>query len=396
MKFPDSNTLKLLAIGALQALTFYAAFEKIFFQENGLSLFEISIIAAIFSLFVIVFEVPSGALSDRWIRKYVLSLSILSSIVTLIIFVTGTAFIQFGIGTIFASIAFVLNSGTNNSILFDSLKEAGAEDKFEKYLAMRRILSGGAFALASLLGGIFAQKYGIEFAIWATLATLIPGLIITFSLKEPHFHKTTGELTYFKHITTTAKHLTSSAYFVQVIALSVVIMTTHLLIEDYSQLFYYAAGFTFLMIGVLSFFEGAKEVVANYIGARMPQRKNLPTLFGFLLALLALSLFVTAWQPNIIGVVGLFIASAVFFIIDVPLLGNFHKKLESGVRATSESFLNLITEVTKIVITIGFGFIASMYSIYLAFGILGALVLVYMFYYWLVSFNVFSSAFENK
>lgn len=396
MKFPEPNTLKLLILSTLQALTFYAAFEKIFFQENGLSLFEIALLTAIFSVFVIVLEVPSGALSDRWKRKYVLLLSILASIATLLFFVTGTGFIQFAVGTVFASIAFVLNSGTNNSILFDSLKEFNAVESFEKYLALRRILSGIGFALASLAGGWIADYHGISFAMWSTLMFLIPAVFITLSLREPQFHKTTGEMTYFKHIKSTAQHLTSNSYFIQVIVLSVTIMTINILIEDYSQLYYYAVGFSLLAIGLLSFFEGVKESFSNYIGALLPQRKNLPVIFGFLLLLMAGSLFVTAWQPNIVGVAGLFLTSAIFFIIDVPLLGNFHKKLSSGTRATSESFLNLVTELSKVIVAIGFGVVANLYSIYFAFGVLGVLVLFYTIYYWIFAFRVFSSSFSSE
>ena len=376
MKFPESNTPKLLAIAALQGLTFYAAFEKIFFQENDMSIMQIALLTIVFSVTMIVLEVPSGALSDRWVRKYVLSLSIASSIITLLLFVTGATFWQFAIGMFFAALAFVLNSGTNTSILFDSLKEFDATDAFEKYLAARRILSGAGFALASLVGGWVANQYGIEMAIWITLGTLVPALLLCLSLREPVFHKTTGELSYFSHIGHTAKYLTSTRYFINVILLSVVIMTTHILIEDYSQLYYFAVGFSLLAIGFISFFEGIKEMVANYIGALMPGLRNLPLMYGVLLFVMAGSLVFAAWQQNIFGVAGLFVASAVFFIIDVPLLGNFHKQLDSSIRATSESFMNLVTELSKMLLAIGFAWIANEHSIPFGFAALGALLAV--------------------
>lgn len=389
VKFPESNTPKLLAIATLQGLTFYAAFEKIFFQENGLNIIQIALLTIVFSVTMILLEVPSGALSDRWVRKHVLSLSIASSIVTLLLFVAGDTFIQFAVGMFFAALAFVLNSGTNTSLLFDSLREHNATDTFEKYLAARRILSGAGFAVASLVGGWTANQYGISMAIWITLGALIPALLICLSLREPIFHKTTGELSYFGHIGHTAKHLTSSRYFTNVIALSVVIMATHILIEDYSQLYYFAVGFTLLAIGIISFFEGLKEMVANYLGALMPKLNNLPLLYGILLMIMAGALFVAAWQQNIFGVVGLFVASAMFFIIDVPLLGAFHKQLDSSIRATSESFMNLVTELSKMILAIGFAWIASIYSVPLAFGALGLLLCVYTIYYWLFGYRVF-------
>ncbi|MFT7645165.1 MAG: MFS family permease [Candidatus Paceibacteria bacterium] len=393
MKFPESNTPKLLVIATLQGLTFYAAFEKIFFQENGLSIIQIALLTVVFSLTMITLEVPSGALSDRWIRKYVLSLSILASIVTLLLFVTGDSFLQFAIGMFFAALAFVLNSGTNTSILFDSLKEFDATEKFEKYLALRRILSGAGFAIASLIGGWTANQYGISMAIWITLGALVPALLLCLNLREPVFHKTTGELSYFGHIGHTAKHLTSSRYFINVIVLSVMIMSTHILIEDYSQLYYFAVGFSLLSIGIISFFEGLKEMVANYLGAMTSQLKNLPLMYGCLLVVMAGALLFSAWQQNILGVAGLFIASAMFFIIDVPLLGAFHKQLDSSIRATSESFMNLVTELSKMLLAIGFAWIANLYGVPFGFGALGILMCVYIVYYWLFAYRTFA---ENK
>lgn len=396
MKFPESNTPKLLAIATFQALTFYAAFQLIFFQENGLNIVQIALLTIVFSVTMITLEVPSGALSDRWVRKHVLSLSIIASIATVLLFATGDTFIQFAAGMFFAAVAFVLNSGTNTSILFDSLKEVDATNSFEKYLATRRILAGAGFAIASLVGGWTANQYGISMAIWITLGALVPALLLSLSLREPIFHKTTGELSYFAHIGHTAKHLTSTRYFTNVIALSVVIMATHILIEEYSQLYYFAIGFSLLAIGIISFFEGLKEMVANYLGALMPKLHNLPLIYGFLLMVMAGALLVSAWQQSLIGVAALFVASAMFFIIDVPLLGAFHKQLDSSIRATSESFMNLVTELSKMILAIAFASIANVYSVQLAFGALGLLLCVYVIYYWLFVYRVFREVDLNK
>jgi len=367
----------------------------VFFQESGLSILQIFLITVVFSVTVVALEVPSGALSDRWVRKYVLTLSILFSMLTALVYVTSTGFWMFALGSFFMACSFVLNSGTNTAMLFDSLKDVDKTDSFEKYLATRRIISGAGFAVASLVGGYVAQQQGIPATIWISLFLLLPAVILTLMLKEPSFHKTTDELSYWKHIKYTATHLSGQRYFVQVAALSVVIMTVNILIEDYAQLYYYFAGFSLFAIGILSFFEGVKEMVGNYVGAKVVQTKQTAYLYGYLLLIMSGALLLTAWQVNIIGVLGLFIASIIFFIIDVPLLGSFHKRLDSKIRATSESFLNLVTEITKVIVAFGFAFIANEYSISVAFGALGILVFYIRFITSLIhskSFNIRSSS----
>jgi MFS family permease len=388
MTFPHPNVSKLLWLAFFQAFTLYAAFEKVFFQESGLSIIQIFLVTVVFSVTVVALEVPSGALSDRWVRKHVLTLSIIFSMLTALVYVTSVSFWRFALGSFFMACSFVLNSGTNTAILFDSLKDVDKTDVFEKYLATRRIISGAGFAIASLVGGYIAQQQGISMAIWISLFLLFPAVVLTLVLKEPSFHKTTGELSYWKHIKYTATHLSGQKYFVQVAALSVVIMTVNILIEDYAQLYYYFAGFSLFAIGILSFFEGVKEMVGNYIGSRVSQTRRTAYMYGYLLVVMSGALLLTAWQVNILGVLGLFITSIIFFIIDVPLLGSFHRKLDSKIRATSESFLNLVTELTKVLIAFGFVFIANEYSINIAFGVLGVLVFLYTIYYFLFSLQV--------
>ncbi|MEY3783826.1 MAG: hypothetical protein RLZZ230_148 [Candidatus Parcubacteria bacterium] len=392
MTFPHPNIPKLLLFALFQSLTFYPAFEKVYFQENGLSILQIVSITIIFSIFVVILEVPSGALSDRWVRKYVLFLSVVFAMLTALVFAISSSFWMFAFGTVLMACSFVLNSGTNTALLFDSLKDINKTKVFEKYLAARRIISGAAFAIASLAGGYVAQQHNIQTAIWVSFFMLIPAAFLTLSLKEPTFHKTTGELSYWQHVRYTATHLTGRPYFVQVAALSVVIMTVNILIEDYAQLYYYFLGFSLLAIGVLSFFEGVKEMIGNYIGARITQTKHTSYLYGYLLIGMSTTLLITAWQVNIIGVLGLFAASVIFFIIDVPLLSNFHKNLDSNIRATSESFLNLVTELSKMLIALGFAAVANIYSINLAFGSLGLLVAVYTVYYFSVSLKIIREA----
>ncbi len=390
MKLDQSNISKLMAIATFQGFTFYSAFEKIYFQNYGLSVTKIAILTFIFSIAVILLEVPSGVLSDRWVRKHVMSLSILSAIVALLILATGSNFFQFSLAMFFAAVSFVMNSGTNNSILFDSLKETSLLGKFEKYLAIRRILSAIGFAMASIIGGWVSSKYDISTSIWLTLASLIPALVLSMSLHEPIFHKTTGELSYLKHIAKTAKFLISTRYLINIIILLVVIMSSHILIEDYSQLYYFGIGFGLMAVGVITFFDGLKEITANYIGSIVPKKiNNLPFMYGSLLFIMALVLFLSSLELNILGVLFIFIASAIFYIIDVPLLSDFHNKLDSKIRTTSESFMNMVTELVKMLIAVGFAWIADMYGIHIAFGVLGIFILIYSIYYWIFTYPVF-------
>ena len=383
MKLPHFNIFPLYLLVFFETFSLFTAFEKIYLQQNGLSISEIVWLSIFLGITILICEVPSGALSDRWYRKYTLSLSFFFGALSLLVFLLGTGFWHYSVAVLFGGWAFVCNSGTNSSLLYDSLKEAGLENKFAKYLATRRIISAVSFGIAALVGGYVAQQYGIDITILFGIGLLTLGLIITFILKEPDFHRTTGEMSYFSHIGTTARYLMSTKFFINVALLSIVTMSVHIIIEDYSQLYYYAIGLTLLLVGVMSAFEGVKEVIFNYWGGRTTWNSNTPRLFGIFLFVMFFSLLLTAWQGSYWGIVGLFIASGMFFVIDVPIMARFHDKADSGIRATSESFLNLVTEMFRISLALAFGYIAQAYSIQIGFGLLAGVVGTYTVYYWM-------------
>jgi|GEM_PF-5602171 len=81
---PDRNQTCKSFLRFFYAYRFFNDFAFIYavyillFKMNGLSVFEISLLLALWCGFVILFEIPTGALADKWNRKYMLSLGMLS------------------------------------------------------------------------------------------------------------------------------------------------------------------------------------------------------------------------------------------------------------------------------------------------------------------------------
>jgi hypothetical protein len=50
-------------------LNLFWAVDKLFFKSNGINPFQLSVLLAIWAGYVLIFEVPSGAIADRWSRR---------------------------------------------------------------------------------------------------------------------------------------------------------------------------------------------------------------------------------------------------------------------------------------------------------------------------------------
>lgn len=73
-----------------QCLPIYA-FYTILFIDRGMSVPDIAFLMALWSIFTIIFEVPSGVLADRWNRRNMLAIAaVLQGLCFLIWFISHT------------------------------------------------------------------------------------------------------------------------------------------------------------------------------------------------------------------------------------------------------------------------------------------------------------------
>lgn len=137
----------------------------LFYQENGMSMSQIFILKSIYSVAMVVTELPSGYLADVWgCRKTIILGTILGSL-GIFIYSLSSDFYSFIMAEIILGIGFSFVSGADSAILYDSLKAQNREDEYIKYEGS--ITSAGNFAEA--------------------LAGIAGGLLATFSLRMPYY-----------------------------------------------------------------------------------------------------------------------------------------------------------------------------------------------------------------
>lgn len=137
----------------------------LFYQENGMSMSQIFILKSIYSVAMVVTELPSGYMADVWgCRKTIILGSVLGSL-GILIYSLSSNFYSFAMAEIILGIGFSFVSGADSAILYDSLKADNREDEYIKYEGS--ITSAGNFAEA--------------------LAGVAGGLLATFSLRTPYY-----------------------------------------------------------------------------------------------------------------------------------------------------------------------------------------------------------------
>ncbi|MCB0327744.1 MAG: MFS transporter [Bdellovibrionales bacterium] len=155
----------------------------LYFNER-VALAEVFILQALYYFFVVIFEVPSGYFSDRYGRKLTLIIACIAFVISHGIFYLSHQFWTLLLAQVGLAIGFSFYSGTNHSLLYDSLTYLGREEEFG--LREQSANSIGLFcrSLACILGGLVAM-YGLENPYGLTAITSLLALGVCFCFIEP-------------------------------------------------------------------------------------------------------------------------------------------------------------------------------------------------------------------
>jgi len=168
----------------LGSLCFYAAIMLIYYVEVthsyalAASVFSVTMLAATF------FEIPTGVLSDWFGRKGVLILSASCGLLSLVFFAFASGYWMLVIGAVLDGLAYALQSGNNDALLHDSLKELGREEEYTARQGEIGFWNQIAISVAVLAGSVVV---GVSLSLVFQLS-LIPfaiALLLTFFVQEP-------------------------------------------------------------------------------------------------------------------------------------------------------------------------------------------------------------------
>lgn len=139
-----------------QNLLFWQATWFLFLQDT-LSAAEAVLLYAVYDICTTVFEVPSGYMSDRIGRRVTLVASSVAGIIAMVCFTMGDSFAVFVLAQLFLGASAAFASGTDSSLLYESLAAEGREDEVERYELRLWRFTFAALMVSAVTGGIMAR-----------------------------------------------------------------------------------------------------------------------------------------------------------------------------------------------------------------------------------------------
>ena len=128
----QANIWKLYLIQACRWFLLLMPVLNLFYEENGLSLDDLFIVQAFYSICIIMSEVPSGYFADRLGRKDSMLIGGLSGSLGFFIYANAYTLEQFLLAQFFIALGTSFISGSDTALLYDTLLSLKCQDDYKK------------------------------------------------------------------------------------------------------------------------------------------------------------------------------------------------------------------------------------------------------------------------
>jgi MFS family permease len=153
----------------------------VLFAGAGLSVTKVGLLVALYPAVWGLGQLVTGALSDRWGRKHLITAGMLTQAVALAITAGAGSFASW------AGAAILLGAGT--AMVYPPLLAAIGDVAHPGWRARAigtyRLWRDGGFAVGAVLAGVLADAFGIREAVWAVaVLTAVSGLVVAVRMYE--------------------------------------------------------------------------------------------------------------------------------------------------------------------------------------------------------------------
>lgn len=382
-----NNIYKIYGYWFFHSLIFAYVIERLFWEQRGITVIQVVYTEIFYAIAVMIFEVPSGALSDFWNRKAMMLMSAICAFLEFFILVFAYSFWQFVLAVVIAALGKALASGTSNAIIYDSLKHLKEEKRFEEVLGKSNFFDYISSLLAALLGAFIASKGNYEVNYWLSLVSIVVSFIIALTLVEPRINSAKKSEKYNYYIKEAFLFLKSHGSIRFILLIGIVASACITYVDEFWQLYVKEINIPLRYFGIISASNLLIRSMTGIFAYRLKKYIGYKVIYSILLLVYAIAMLTASFNIGKIGIILIVISYCTVGIIEPLVYGYMHHRVESSYRATVESFQSLVMRGAVIIVGLLFGWFSTNYSIFVGFRSLGYMLLIYFIYYFIFQFK---------
>jgi len=332
----------------------------------GFTAATIGVMIAAYSALMFIIETPSGILADRWSRKGVLILASAALAASAIICGLSNSVAVFILGAVMWGAFFAMQTGTYDSIIYDTLiEETGESAAYERYYGRVRMMDGAGLVAGSLAGGVAASLFSLRATFFLSLPIILLSIVPLAIFKEPKLHKTATNRHILSHVKATFSAVIGHKSLVSVLIILVASATLVQLVMVFGQLWLIAISTPTIFYGPANALLLSAVGIAGILGSRLKLSSKkfiIPFIVVFLTAGLTLITVHSTW-PLIISML---IVCVSLLGTEIAYLRRLHDHLPSDVRSGASSAVSTTGRALFVVMALGFGWLTQQFSVFKA------------------------------
>ncbi len=327
--------------------------------EKGISLGNLSIFMAIYSFIVIVFELPSGIMSDVIGRKKTFCISLMASIFSSVFMLLGNGTFTIGLGMIFYGLSRAISSGSFDALFIDSYIESYGIEKLNNITTRLNVLDSIGLSAGALSGGFlpdysaqFLRNFGVydlNLIIKISLSIIVfilSMILVTETNKSQHKE---DRISFKDHITLSASFVKNNMI---VICIFISVLSTGYFLSSFET--YWQPHFLSLMynsdllflLGIMAFLYLGVVMIGSIISNKIINKFNSKKMYLILRLILAIFIILTSLQRNIILFIICYISMYfIFGMANIPEGVILNSETPNRIRASMLSVNSLILQI---------------------------------------------------
>ncbi len=332
----------------------------------GLNLAQIGLVEGIYHATSIIFEIPSGAVADLLGRKKSMVLSRICIALSCMIMLFAQNFWYFALGFMVQALGNNLNSGSEEALVYDSMKAAGQEARYMSVCGRLNVIIEVSQGIATVAGGILA-----EFSyFWCYSACLVIEALallpVILMVEAPYVEERGRQRSVWEvvavHFRTCFEILRSDRRILKLISYYSVIFAAETVLFFYSQKYYYELGYNKIQISFILLVMGGVSCIGAVLSERIYAALGKKTAQTGA-CVIAAAFLIYGLQNLFVSIVA-FTAAGFFNAVLYPVQSEqLNSLIPSGQRATLISVNSMFFSIAMILLFPLAGFLADLWGL---------------------------------
>ena len=364
--FSNDISIKPMLFAFFSELLFIYAFYVSYFSQCEYNASMISGLLVIMNLSNVLFNIPAGILADNFSRRNLLCIGLLAKMMFCWMCFSSKNYYVLLLAMSFYGIGNSCIYYHTEAYFYDELKRKNKENSYPRFMGIYYATMNLAIAIAGLFGEMIYINFDFEGIFLSSILSLLIAMFLILQL--PNYRPIKSDNAVFgvrnpKHFIRLFRQMLKKPNIIRIIILAIILDTLFVLSIDMNtnlmNIMEMNTGAISKVVGVVSLV----RCFTNYLSGRVVRYISFKNVHSLLLIFLSLAVFLS-FKGGYYMVLSVSFYMCVYPFFDMVVKTKLQRNIDSATRATTMSFVSILSFTFASVFNICIMHISKIYGYY--------------------------------